>query len=188
RIEIDRKCAIALKREILRQMRRGGGFTRTALEVRYGNDLKMLAGLTPLYILLGLGRALARKMVAQCVNVGERVMTATTGAHLRLWPLSGDRQLAQIAIADADQLCGLTRGERAQRLHRRRREQPAAKRGELRRQKLRIRSNLDVSRLRFWLGDRHQHRSACLCEAGESSPTHLQYEFYAKKPKVTVWT
>ena len=43
RIEIDRQHAISAKRQILRQMRRSGGLSATALEVHHGDNLQGLA-------------------------------------------------------------------------------------------------------------------------------------------------
>lgn len=109
RIEIDGQHAEAGQGQMLGEMGAGGGLARAALEIGHGDDLQMLAArrIAARQVAARLGAALLGQMAAKRIDIGQCIIAATAGPDLGLRPLACNRQLAQIAVGDADQLGGL---------------------------------------------------------------------------------
>lgn len=111
RIEIDGKHPVTRQRQILSQIERRRSFGRATLEIGDGNRLQLFARAAPRLIGKRILRLELGHILAQFVDLAERVGTPAILGKIRLRSLAIQRKLAKIAVRDADHLGRLAGGE-----------------------------------------------------------------------------
>ncbi len=146
RIEIHGEDAISVERQILREIKRGRGLGRTALEIGAGDGLQLFAGAPSRQDDLRVARLHLCDMEAQRVDLGQGIETAPRGGRFGRGTDPVQRQLAEVAIRHVQKPRSLSGREEAQRLLRIWREQTRAERLQLLGQQPRMRGNARIGR------------------------------------------